>query len=114
MAYASREGDMDADFPFSNLHSFKDFVVFVQTYLPDRFRPREGVGAEDQWTMELAFEGLRKGLRMAAEEKGQRDEFTRGESLVEEAYAAYRDRRVRDGFFKLDELQTLLKRLPSC
>jgi hypothetical protein len=24
-------------FPFSDLHSFKDCVIYVQTYLPDRF-----------------------------------------------------------------------------
>lgn len=104
---------MAATFPFSDLHSFKDYVVFVQTYLPDRFRPREGVGAEGQWTLDLAFEGLRLGLRMAVEEKGEREEFTQGESLVEDAYAAYRDGRVRDGFFKLEELQKLLKKVPS-
>ncbi len=50
---------------------------------------------------------------MAVEEKGERDEFTRGRSLVEEAYAAYRDGRMRDGFFKLEELQKLLKKVPS-
>ena len=27
--------------PFTDLHSFKDFVTYVQTYLPDRFPPRE-------------------------------------------------------------------------
>ncbi len=104
---------MAAAFPFCDIHSFKDYVVFVQTYLPDRFRPREGAGPADQWTLELAFEGLRLGLRMAVEEKGERDEFTRGESLVEDAYAAYRDGRVRDGFLKLEELQKSLRRVPS-
>lgn len=99
---------MAAAFPFSDLHSFKDYVSFVQTYLPDRFRPREGMGPDDQWTLNLAFEGLRLGLRMAAEEKGSRGQFVRGESLVEEAYAAYRDGRVRDGFFKLRELRQWL------
>ena len=104
---------MAAHFGFSDLHSFKDYVVFVQTYLPDRFHPREGVGSADQWTLDLAFEGLRLGLRMAVEEKGEREEFTRGGSLVEDAYAAYRDGRKRDGFFKLEELQKLLKEVPS-
>jgi hypothetical protein len=104
---------MAAAFPFSDLHSFKDYVVFVQTYLPDRFRPREGVGPGDQWTLDLAFEGLRLGLKMAAEEKGERAEFTRGGALVEEAYAAYRDGNMRDGFLKLEDLQKLLKKVPS-
>jgi hypothetical protein len=104
---------MAAAFPFSDLHSFKDYVVFVQTYLPDRFRPREGAGPAEQWTLGLAFEGLRLGLRMAAEEKGERPEFSRGRALVEEAYVSYRDGRVRDGFFKLEELQKLLRKVPS-
>ncbi len=104
---------MAAEFPFSDLHSFKDYVVFVQTYLPDRFRPREGVGPADQWTLDLAFDGLRLGLRLVIDEKGEPDEFTRGQSLVEDANAAYRDGRVRDGFFKLEELQKVLKRIPS-
>ena len=104
---------MPAAFPFSDLHSFKDYVVFVQTCASTKFPIREGVGPADQWTLDLAFEGLRLGLRMAAEEKGERDEFTRGESLVEDAFAAYRDGRVRDGFFRLEELQKLLKTVPS-
>ena len=104
---------MAAKFPFSDLHSFKDYVVFAQTHLPDRFRPREGVGPGDQWSLELAFEGLRVGLRMAVEEEGEREEFERGRSLVEEAYAAYCEGRIRDGFFKLEEFQKLLKKVPS-
>lgn len=104
---------MAAAFPFSDLHSFKDYVGFVKICAPDRFRPREGVGPADQWTLDLAFEGLRLGLRMAVEEKGEREEFVQGRALVEEAYAAYRDGRVRDGFFKLEELQKILKKVPS-
>jgi hypothetical protein len=104
---------MARHFGFSDLHSFKDYVVFVQSYLPDEFPPRDCAGPDEQWTLDLAFDGLRLGLRMAVEEKGERDEFTQGESLVEEAYAAYRDGRKRDGFFKLEELQTLLKEVPS-
>ena len=104
---------MAARFGFSDLHSFKDYVVFVQSYLPDEFPPREGVGPDEQWTLDLAFEGLRLGLRMAIEEKGKRDEFTLGARLVEDAYAAYRDGPVRDGFFRLEELRELLKKIPS-
>ena len=104
---------MAAHFGFTDLHSFKDYVVFVQSCLPDDFPVEEWAAPADRWTLDLAFEGLRLGLRMAAEEKGERDEFTRGESLVEDAFAAYRDGRVRDGFFKLEELQKLLKTVPS-
>jgi hypothetical protein len=104
---------MAAHFGFSDLHSFKDYVGFVKLFAPDDFLPREGACPDEQWTLDLAFEGLRLGLSMAVEEKGERDEFARGRSLVEEAYAAYRDGRVRDGFFKLEELQKLLEKVPS-
>ena len=104
---------MPAGFPFSDFHAFKDYVVFVQTYLPDRFRPREGVGPEEQWTMELAFDGLRLGLRMGAQEKGEQPALAQGRALVEEAYAAYRAGREQEGFFKLDELQKVLKSVRS-
>src|SRR5262245_5200331 len=104
---------MAAAFPFSDLHSFKDYVGFVQTCAATEFPVREGVGPNDQWTLDLAFEGLRLGLQTATEEKGERDEFTRGKALVEDAYDAFRDGHVRDGFIKLEELQKLLKKVPS-
>ena len=69
---------MAAAFPFSDLHSFKDYVGFVKLCAPDDFPSREGVGPADQWTLDLAFGGLRLGLKMAAEEKGERAEFARG------------------------------------
>ena len=49
-----------AHFPFGDLQSFKDYVICVQTYLPDRFPPRTAVGPEDQWTLGPAFDGLNK------------------------------------------------------
>jgi hypothetical protein len=102
---------MAAQFPFSDLHAFKDFVGFVKLCAPSDFPKREGAGPEDQWTVDLAFEGLRLGLRMAAQEKGPQPALAEGHALVDEAYAAYRDGRMRDGFFKLEELQKVLRRV---
>ena len=51
----------------------------------------------------------RLGLRMGAQEKGEQPALALGRTLVEEAYAAYRDGRMRDGFFKLEELQKAMK-----
>jgi hypothetical protein len=104
---------MTKHFGFTDLHSFKDYVGFVKLCAPDEFPAEDWAAPADRWTLDLAFEGLRLGLRMAAEEKGERDEFARGRTLVEDAYAAYRDGRVRDGFFKLEELQKVLKKVPS-
>lgn len=104
---------MARSFGFSDLHSFKDYVGFVQLCAPDDFPFEEWASPSDQLTLELAFEGLRLGLQMATEEKGEREEFTQGKLLIEEAYAAYRDGQDRDGFFKLEKLQGLLKKVPS-
>lgn len=102
-----------ASFPFSDLHSFKDYVVYVQTYLPDRFPPRKAAGPEDQWTLDLAFEGLRFGLKMATQEKGEHLEFAESRLLVAQAYDAYKSGDIRSGFAKLDEVQKLLRKIPS-
>lgn len=102
-----------AKFPFNDLHSFKDYVVFVQTYAPDRFRPREAAGPEYQWTLDLAFKGLRLGLNMAIKEKGERKEFAESSRLVEEAYDAYKSGDMRSGFMKLEQVQKVLRKVPS-
>lgn len=104
---------MAARFPFSDLHSFKDYVGFVQICASTEFPQREGVGPADQWTLDLAFEGLRLGLEMATKEKGERDEFVKGRVLVEEAHAAYRGGRMRDGYLKLEDLQKVLRKVPT-
>ena len=102
-----------AKFPFSDLNSFKDYVIYVQTYLPERFPPRKAVGPEDQWTINLAFEGLRLGLSMAVREKGERPEFAESRRLIEEAYHAYESGDVRSGFMKLGRVEELLQKVPS-
>ncbi len=102
-----------AHFPFSDLHSFKDYVGFVKLCAPDMFPPREGVGPDEQWTLDLAFEGLRLGLKMAVAEKGPKPVFAACQELVDAAYAHYREGRMREGFLKLEEMQKLLKKVPS-
>lgn len=102
-----------AEFPFNDLHSFKDYVVFVQMCLPDEFPAREGVGPDEQWTLGLAFEGLRHGLSLAIEEKGERPVFEQCRKLVEEAYKHYLEGKEREGFFALEEVQKLLRKVPS-
>jgi hypothetical protein len=99
-----------AEFPFNDLHSFKDYVVFVQLCSPDRYLPRKRLAP---WTLESAFEGLRYGLSLAVEEKGDRPVFEQCRGLVEEAYGYYREGKKREGFLKLEEVIKLLKKVPS-
>ncbi len=100
-------------FPFNDFHSFKDFVVFVQICSANKFPQREGALANTPWTLDLAFEGLRRGLDMAVQEKGERPEFAESRRLVEEAYDAYKTGDIRSGFTKLEQVQKLLRRIPS-
>lgn len=102
-----------AHFPFTDLHSFKDYVSFVYICAPDRFPEREGVEPNERWTLDLAFEGLRYGLSLAAKEKGDLPIFATCRAMVEEAYNHYREGRMREGFFKLEEMGKLLRKLPS-
>jgi hypothetical protein len=100
-------------FGFSDLHGFKDYVGWVKLCAPDSFPSPEVSGVNQQWTLDLAFEGLRSGLKMAVEEKGPKPIFATCEKLVEEAYTHYREGRTREGFFKLQEAQKLLKKIPT-
>lgn len=104
---------MMAKFPFSDLHSFKDYVGFVKLCAPDMFPVREGLEEKDQWTLDLAFEGLRKGLEMAIAEKGGQPAFEKCKILIEDAKSAYSLQHIKDGYLKLDEVATLLKRVPT-
>jgi hypothetical protein len=104
---------MSAKFAFSDLHSFKDYVGFVAMCAPDLFPDREGVGPEEKWTLDFAFLGLREGLKLSVAEKGPLGVFAECETLVDEAYDAYRAGRRKDGYTKLAQVRKLLSRVPS-
>ena len=98
---------------FQDLHGFKDFVGFVRLCSPDSYPVRPGLGPNEQWTLDLAFEGLRHGFELTAIEKGELPVLEACRKMTEEAYAHYREGRIRDGFFKLQEMEKLLKKLRS-
>jgi hypothetical protein len=102
-----------AKFPFNDLHSFKDYVVFVRMCAPNYFPSREGLGEEAQWSLDLAFRGLHEGLELARREKGDRPLFHECNRLVDEAYREYKAGNRREGFVKLEEVNRLLKTVPS-
>lgn len=98
-------------FPFHDLHGFKDYVVFVRMCAPDQFPIREGVSVDDQWTLKLAFEGLKEGLSRAIAEKGRRDEFAQCSHLIDEAYRHYESGRRKEGFIALNQMQKILGKI---
>lgn len=102
-----------ASWHFHDLHGFKDYISFVYISAPDRFQEREGYGPNDQWTLDLAFEGLRHGLAITAKKKGELPVLATCRAMVEEAYTHYREGRDRDGCLKLQEMAKLIRKLPS-
>ena len=104
---------MTTNFPFYDLHSFKDFVVFVRMCAPDNFPIREGVPPGAQWSLDLAFQALREGLTLSAREKGDRSEFIEASKRIDEAYGHYRAGKKSDGFIALDDAHKILKRIRS-
>jgi hypothetical protein len=102
-----------AEFPFSDLHSFRDYVAFVRLCSPDEYPIRAGVASDEQWTLDSAVDGLRYGLTLSSKETGEVPVLETCQRIVEEAFQHYRDGQVREGFRKLQEVEKLLKRLKS-
>jgi hypothetical protein len=111
MASQSPEQD-PAYFGFTDLHSFKDFVVYVYACAPELFPEDDWRGPDEQMNLDRAFVGLRYGLDLAAREKGESALLVRCRALVEAAYADYREGRDHSGQRRLEEVEALLKKLP--
>lgn len=112
MALSFPEND-PAYFGFTDLHGFKDFLVSVIVDAPDEFSEMDWLAPEDQMNLERAFVGLRYGLNLTEQEKGASDVVTQCRALVEQAYAAYRAGDDMQGQRKLEEIEKLLKKIPS-
>ena len=102
-----------AKFPFSDLHSFKDYVGFLKLCAPDQFPPRQGAAANTQWTLDLALEGLRLGLHVSAAEGADPAVLSQCGELFETAFEHYRAGNLHDGFCTMEAAQRLLATLPS-
>jgi len=100
-------------FPFYDLHSYKDYVGFVKLCAPEYFPEREGVSAGEQWTLDLAFEGLREGLAIAKRERGALPVFEECGLLIEDALQLYREQKIKAGYLKLDEVSRRLGRVET-
>lgn len=100
-------------FPFSDLHSFKDYVGFVKLCAPNLFPERYALPSHCQWTLELAFEGLDAGLILSRGEKVPSSVVESCKVLFEEAKSAYVSNDIKSGYSKLDEAHRLLKEIPT-
>ena len=99
-----------ASFPFNDLHSFKDYIGFVKLCSPDLFPDREGVGQDEQWSLPLAFQGIREGFAFLPSKRELLDVC---DQLTESAYMAYASGDTRNGYALLDEMHRKIKGLRS-
>jgi len=113
MASSSPETDPATYFGFHDLHGFKDFVVYVFSCAPNLFPEDDWRGPDGQMNLERAFIGLQYGLQLAAKEKGESDLLEKCRSLIDSAYIEYRAGHDHLGQAKLEEVEKLLKKLPT-
>ena len=98
-------------FPFNDLHSFKDFITFVAMCSPDQFPVRKGVPATEQWSLDLAFDGLNEGLALARRQAVSPTVVWECQTLFQQALGHYRAGRMREGFQALEKARRVFGRI---
>jgi len=110
---SSPENDPATYFGFTDLHGFKDFVGLVLSCAPDLFLYADWLRPDEQMNLDRAFIGLRYGLDLATREKGPSPVFTACREHVEKAYALYKADENYAGQLQLEEVEKLLRKIPS-
>ena len=100
-----------SEWHFHDLHAFKDFLGFVMLCSPNLYPPREGAGPDEQWTLDLAFEGLRHGMEIAENETGNLASLGEGRFFIDEAYKEYKRGNVPEGYRALEKVEKILKKI---
>ena len=100
-------------FGFRDLHGFKDFVGYVILCAPEMFPVDDWRTPDQQMNLDRAFIGLRYGLKLTAQEKGESALLAKCREMVEEAYGLYQAGQDHAGQCKLEEMDKLLMTLPS-
>jgi hypothetical protein len=95
---------------FTDLHSFKDYVVYVAACAPDLF-PEQDPAPRD--TLESAFEGLHYGLMLSESQGANSAVIAKCRELMQTALHHYRAGREREGMLAMEEMSKTIKRLPS-
>ena len=109
----SADIDPAAYFGFTDLNGFKDYVISVSIEAPDGFMEMDWLKPSEQMNVERAFVGLRYGLKLVAEQMGELPVFARCRVLVEEAYTLFGERDDLSGQRKLEEVERLLRPIPT-
>jgi hypothetical protein len=113
MELSSHERDDPSRGFFHDLHSFKDFVVLVLSCAPDLFPHEDWRPADDQLNLERAFVALGHGLDLVDKELVDCEIVSRCRGLVEQSLVAYRSGDPAAGQQMLEEVDLILRKIPS-
>lgn len=100
-------------FGFSDLHSFKDYVVYVLSCAPELFPAEDWLKAEEQMNLDRAFVGLELGFQLIAQEGVEPEIITQCRRLTAESCELYKLGQELDGQRCLEQVEEILKKIPS-
>lgn len=113
MALFSHDSDASRYFGFSDLHGFKDYVVYVMAYAPNNFPHEDWREHNAQMTLERAFSGLRYGLSLPTHSPHWLSTVSKCRELVDRAYNEYLSGNTRAGQTLLEQVERLLNTVPT-
>jgi hypothetical protein len=91
-----------------SLRGLSDFIATVILGAPDRFRYRDHRSADDQLTLDRAFDELRAGLEFVPQRFNDPTLFTRLHGMLDASLSAYRIGDRKQGAHRLQDFQDLI------
>lgn len=95
-----------------NLDEVIDFIAGVVIRAPNRFPKEDFLKPEEQLNLDRAFDELRYGLDRVSEDLGESSEIVTARTMLEEAYTHYREERIKEGAWRLQDMSQLLEKMP--
>lgn len=89
-----------------NLDELIEFLALVSTCAPDDLPQEEG---DEPLDLERAFDELHHGLDCSVDAIGDLEKVESFRSMILEAYTFYRDGKINEGAWKLQDLEHQLK-----
>ncbi len=92
----------------NDLQTLIDFMAYVVLYAPDGLA-RSYLKPGDQLDLTRAFNELRYGLDCVAKGTNEAGTVERCKAMLEESYAHYREGRIKEGAWLLQDMQQVLR-----
>lgn len=88
-----------------------EMIAYMVLSAPNDFPVEDFLPAGEQMTLERGFTDMRERLERMAASVGQEDIIAECRSCLVDSLQAYQDNRVKEGAWKLQEMERLLWRL---